>query len=914
MKRAVGSIFCACVLLAVTAGSAHAAFGLNGFQFEMESQVGQPASAAGSHPYGVTTSFHFNTVPGDPSTPDEQIRNLEVELPTGFAGAPSAVPACSHADFFQFVPETEDVLCSDESAVGVAFVEFNNPGEGAPRPVYNLDPPPGVVAQLGFVVVRNPVIVDFRVNDSFPYNVIAKLVNTPQVVKLFGSQLEIWGVPADPSHDEDRGNCVRTPGSKCSTSAEEEAFVTLPRACEGPLPTTYSALSWQGSADSGADPSPLETEDCASLEFDPQIDAAPTATAADSPTGLDFTLSVDDPGLTEPDGRAASDIEKAVVTLPAGVTTNPAVASGLQACSLAQYEAESLDPDTGCPAASKIGEVEVETPLLEGQVILGSIFVAAQKDNPFGNLLAIYMVIEDPELGLVVKQAGRVDPDPVTGQLTTTFDRLPQLPFSEFRLHFSSGDDSPLVTPPTCGSYETEAVLFPYAEGLEPVTRTASFEIDSGAGGSACATSPSQLPNSPSFTAGTVDPTAGTFSPFVLKLDRSDGSQPLSKLSTTLPQGLLGKLAGVPYCSEAQIAAAAARGGEGSAALEAAMPSCPSASQVGRVTVGAGAGSQLLYVQGKAYLAGPYKGAPLSLAIVTPALAGPFDLGTVVVRTPLRVNPVTTEITAESDPIPTILHGLPLGVRSLAVVMDRSQFTLNPTDCGPKSILGTMTSTFGSVAPLSQYFQATACGRLKFSPRLKLSLRGKTKRTGNPALRAVLTQPPGQAGIGGVSTVLPRVLFIDNSHITNPCTRVQFAAGSCPPKSVLGQATAWSPLLDEPLSGPVYFRSNGGERELPDLVAVLRGQIEVELVGFIDSVRKKGTDISRLRTRFQNVPDAPVSKFVLSLAGGSRGLLENSANLCRSNTKVTIAFTAQNDKISLQEPKMSVPCGKKKGK
>ena len=586
----------------------------------------------------------------------------------------------------------------------------------------------------------------------------------------------------------------------------------------------------------------------------------------------------------------------------------------MQSCSLAQYESESLTPGTGCPGASKIGSVEVETPLLAGKVIPGSIYIAAQHDNPFGSLLAIYMVLEDPELGILIKLPGRVDPDLATGQLTTTFDHLPQLPFSQFRLHFASGAGSPLITPPTCGSYETRTVLYPYAHALAPVTRGATFKIDSGTGGSACASSPSQLPNSPSFTAGTVDPTAGAFSPFLLKLDRSEGSQLVSSLSTTLPEGLLGKLAGIPYCSEAQIAAATARSGEGQAALEAAMPSCPAASRVGSVSVGAGAGPQLLYVQGSAYLAGPYKGAPLSLAIVTPAIAGPFDLGTVVVRTALRVNPANAEITAVSDPIPTILHGLPLAVRSLVVVMDRPGFTLNPTDCGAKSILGTMTSTLDVAAPLEQRFQASACRRLDFSPRLQLTLRGKTKRTGNPALRAVLTQPAGQAGIAGVSTTLPRGLFIDNSHINNPCTRVQFASGSCPPKSVLGRATAWSPLLGEPLSGPVYFRSNGGERELPDLVAVLRGQIEVELVGFIDSVHKKGSEVSRLRTRFLNVPDAPVSKFVLTLAGGRTGLLENSINLCRSRLRATVAFAAQNNKASEQQPTIGVPCRRGKGK
>jgi hypothetical protein len=439
------------------------------------------------------------------------------------------------------------------------------------------------------------------------------------------------------------------------------------------------------------------------------------------------------------------------------------------------------------------------------------------------------------------------------------------------------------------------------------VVRDASFGITQGANGSACVEQAADLPFSPTFDAGTLNPKAGEFAPMVINLDRADGSQEFSSVTVSPPDGLIGKLAGIPYCADAALATAAAKTGK----QELADPSCPAASQVGTADVGAGAGPSPYFTQGKAYLAGAYRGAPLSLAIITPAVAGPYDLGTVVVRTALHVNPTTARITAESDPFPRILQGIPLDVRSISLRLDRPNFTLNPTDCSPAAFSGSASSVLGKTSPLSKGFQVSGCKNLKFGPKLKLRFSGGMKRSGHPALRSVLTMPPNGANIARAAVTLPPTQQIDNAHIQNPCTRVQFAVDQCPKGSILGYAKAFSPLLDKPLEGRVYFRSNGGERLLPDIVADLRGQINVVLVGAVDTSRRS------IRTTFQTVPDAPVSKFILTLKGGKQGLLVNNRNFCARPYRAQVKFLAQSGKEVLRKPRIGSSCSeakKKKGR
>jgi hypothetical protein len=924
---AVITIVCMAIVAALPA-SASAAFGLHDVTVTFEQEDGSSAVAAGSHPFAMTTSFKVNTALNSrgETIPDGALKNLVLAQAPGFIGNVKAVPPCPVPEFLELRAGFNRVtMCPESTVVGIASVAAREPGspeipgqEIVPfnAAVYLVEPPRGSVARIGFYIEGVPTVVNIGLSETAPYELIATSPSISQAVEPLSVELTLWGVPASGAHDDERGPCSTHAGTTCPSGASEVAFLTLPRACRGPLATTYLVTSWWEPAaepvrgESGATLSPT---DCGGLGFDPQTSVSGVNPRVDSASALNFDLEVNDPGLSEPNGRAESDIERVVTKLPEGMTTNPSVASGLTACSEAQYQAEAVnfDPAVGCPDSSKVGSVEVTTPLL-GKTLTGSIYIARQNENEFHSLLVLYIVIRDEELGLLIRQAGKVEPDQTTGRLTATFSGIPQLPFSNFHLHFREGERAPLITPATCGTYAVESDLYPYADPGSPVHRAASFQVEAGADGGSCSAPPATA----SFSAGTMSPLAGSYSPFILRVSRSDGSQHLSSIATTLPQGLLGRLAGIPYCSDAQIAQAASRSGEGLAALEQSAPSCPSASEVGTVTVAAGAGSVPFYVRGRAYLAGPYRGAPLSLEIVTPAIAGPFDLGAVAVRTALKVDPATVQITAESDPIPTILHGLPLDVRSISVELTRAGFTLNPTSCEAKAILGSATTTVGSVVPLSQYFQATNCGQLKFSPKLSLAVLGKTKRTAKPRLKAVLTTKPGEANIARAQVNLPHSEFLEQSNIKTTCTRVQWAMGNgngsaCPKGSIYGRAKAWSPLLDHPLEGSLYLRSNGGERPLPDLVAALDGQVDIALRSKIDSGPNHG-----IRSTFEFVPDAPVSRFVLEMNGGKRGLLVNSEPLCARSTKkeAIVRFTAQNGKVHAFKPDVGNECKSKGSK
>jgi hypothetical protein len=940
-RRSAGALLLAVTaLLLLGAAPASAAFGLRSAGVSFANEDGSADTAAGTHPFEFVTSFSLNTeeVPDgavDPEThqvvdgevPLGSLKDLALQQIAGLVGSQTAVPRCTSA---QFNTRSEGrPRCPDATAVGIVGIkaEFTTFPVGTAKSqhdaVYNLEPSPGEAAKLGFVALNVPITIDVGVSTAPPYELVAHLNNAPQSLLLYASEFILWGDPASPAHDALRGRCVGEPvesterpvslGS-CPAASEgipvpEAAFLTLPRSCAGQPTTVFDADSWEAP---GVPTEPLAVPsapfgDCAALGFAPRIEAGGTAAEGESPSGLDFDLEVDDPGIDRPDRRADSDIERAVVTLPEGFTTNPSVAAGLGACSVAQYEAEApeLDPATGCPESSKVGTVSVTSPLLE-EPVGGQIYVARQGENTFHSLLALYMILRDEKNGILVKQPLKVEPDQTTGRLTTTVEEIPQLPFSDFHLHFRDGPRAPLTTPATCGRYTVGADLFPYASGVAPVHDEGTLTVSSGAGGSSCAATPAQLVHSPSFRAGTLDPTAGTYSPFVLDLARADGTQQISSIDTTLPGGLLGKLAGIPICPEPAIAQAIGRSGESQGAAEAASPSCPPASRVGTVTVAAGAGPEPLQVKGTAYLAGPYRGAPLSLEIVTPAIAGPFDLGVVAVRTALQVDPLTAQITAESDSIPRILHGLPLDLRSIAINLDRPGFTLNPTSCEPKAITGTAISTIGARTSLAQYFQARDCAMLGFKPSLKLSLAGGTKRTDHPALKAVLTNPRtgAYANVARAQVALPHSEFLDQANLDKVCKQADLKAGTCPSRSIYGRVRAWTPLLERPLEGPVYLAVGFGYK-LPALVADLNGQIRVLLVGKIDSGKKKG-----IRTTFEAVPDAPVERFVLQLKGGSKyGLLENSEGICARPQRASARFVAQNGKVADLRPAIARRCG-----
>jgi uncharacterized repeat protein (TIGR01451 family) len=900
--------------------------GIPGFGMTPYAGDGTAETLAGGHPHVLSVNLSFSTQIKGTEFPflagvDGGERDVFAYLPHGMIVNPTATPRrCGEVLMEAFA-------CPANTQIGVVNV-LTSLGGGAtmiePAPVYNMEPAPGKGSNFGFVVVIYPVHIEGTVRPG-DYTEMAETKGIPNLFgkPATGTQLLLWGDPTSPTFDYARkssfGDCSASP---CPVPEQDTQALAMPTSCSEAPVGEAEALSWEhpdGSPVARADQmrdangNEIGITGCAGVEFNPTLKARPTTSTADSPSGLEVDLEV--PQTSSLSERATAHLRKAAVTLPEGLVINPSGANGLAGCSPAQIGIDTATAvpngnPVACPDASRIGSIEVDSPLVD-HPLLGSVYVATPHDNPFDSLLAIYAVIDDKPSGTLVKLPGKVEADPSTGRLVSTFDNNPQLPFSHFRLSFFGGAHGVLRTPATCGDYSTTSSLTPWSapDSGPPATPRDDYSISSPPAGGGCGGS---LANSPSLDAGVVSPVAASYSPFVLHLRRGDGTQQLSSFTTKLPPGLTGKLAGVGQCSDAALAAAAAKSG----AQEQAGPSCPAGSHVGSVVAGAGAGPSPYYAHGDAYLAGPYKGAPLSMAVITPAVAGPYDLGTIVVRAALRLDQNTGQITAASDTIPSILQGIPLDVRSIDVKLDRPSFTRTGTSCDPSSVDGSATSTLGQVASLTARFQLGECAGLAFKPKLGIRLFGSTKRGGHPALRGVVTMPAGGANIAQASVALPHSEFLDQSHIGTVCTRVQFAEGdgngsACPPASVYGSATATSPLVDYALEGPAILRSSS--HQLPDLVVALHGPpsqpIAVDAVGRIDSVK------GGIRTTFEGVPDLPVSSFVLSMQGGKKGLLQNSTNICKQTNRATALFAAQNGKgVELTPALQNGKCGKAKKK
>ena len=628
MKRLIPMVSAVLVLL-WCAASAQAAFGVKEFTVSFHNADGTVATQAGSHPYAMDTLIKLDTAP-----PHQELRTLEISLPVGFVGNPTSQQLCTSVQFktLDLIPGQQSATsCPESSVVGVVGSRIlQSQMTSTVASVFNLQPPPGAAAAIGFRVADVPVVVEFHVNPAQPNNLLATVSNLQQA-NVTATFLEIWGDPSNPSHDPYRGHCLNLNSApelgefvslgNCPTSATPP-FLTTPRACEENGIANLRALSWGGSVTT-ASAEVTKVRGCDRLGLSAAITASPSNRAAASPSGLDFGLGDEDPGLTASDALAGSDIREVSVTMPEGFVANPSLAEGLLACSEEDLgrETATSPPGSGCPEASKIGTVEVETPLLS-QTLPGTIYVAQPYHNQAGNsLLGVYVVIKDPELGILIDQPIEIDPDPATGRLVATSRSLPQIPFSHFKLHFRPGERAPLTTPATCGSYKASALLKPWSGGAS-LSTDSTFEIVTGPSSGPCPSVPP--PFAPVLEAGTVSPLAGAYSPFVLKLTRAPGTQQLRSIDANLPPGLLAKLKGVTECSEAQIAAAVARSQPDQGALELASPSCPATSEIGSVTVGAGSGAPTL-VHGRAYLAGPYKGAPLSLVVITPAVSNTMN-------------------------------------------------------------------------------------------------------------------------------------------------------------------------------------------------------------------------------------------------------------------------------------------------
>ncbi len=923
-------VSCVGVLLVVVASaSAGAGFGFQSFENKFVGEGGQPDVQAGSHPWEMVTGFKLNS--SAVAVPIGDLKDTWLELPAGFAGNPDALPKCSQKLF-----HTLDVnqpsgggfpsgSCPDNTEIGLAHVVGSVGGNESSFwiGVFNLVPPGGVPAQFGLFAYGTPVVFNPRVRTGGDYGFTVTSLNASQAFAIDEVTVLLWGVPGDHSHDGYRGECLGEGGfSRCEHSFQGEVapFLSLPTSCGAPLETPIHMDSWEapGPLNGEGDPElassswksfepvyesldvegqPSGLVNCDSLDFSPTFAVASESGVTDSPTGLSAKLSL--PQNEDPNGLVESDLERASLTLPVGMAANPSAANGLSACSEEEISLHSNAP-ARCPESSKVGSVRVKTPLLETP-LEGSLYVAQQEANPFKSLLALYLVAEGD--GVLIKVAGEIHLDPSTGQLTTTFADAPQDPFSQLELILSGGPRASLVTPMSCGVYAASSALTPYSTGVT-VNGQEPFAINGNC-----------TPQfNPSFQAGTTATKAGAFSSFTTTVSRSDQDQDLGGISVTMPPGLLGMLSKVPLCGEQQ----------------AAQHNCPAASQIGHVIVGAGAGADPVFLpeagrpEDPVYLTGPYNGAPFGLLIVDHAEAGPFNLGTEYVRAAISVNPQTAQVIIKSDPLPQILKGVPLALRTINVTVDRPGFIFDPTNCTPLTIGGSIKSTQGTLASLSSAYQAHSCSTLPFKPKFTVATQAKTSKSNGASLDVKITAKggpePGQgeANTAKVDVELPHYLSARLTTLQKACLAAQFEANpaGCPAASNVGTATAHTPVLNSPLAGPAYLVSHGGAA-FPDLKIVLQGQ-NVTLVLDGSTQIKKQTTYSH----FETVPDAPITSFELKLPEGPHSVLtaaglppKTHGNLCHTKLAMPTTIKAQNGAINTQSTNLTITnCPKPKAK
>jgi hypothetical protein len=901
-------------------------------------------TAAGHPPFGITQFIVRHKTELTHEEPEVDMKTLRVDLPVGLSVNPGATPQCEAAHPKECPANTK----VGESQVTVSPELPIVPPVPITAPVYNLKPKPGQPARFGFTVEAVPALPVLPPSDIYLEADVAYesdfhegfTIQVPKVdaVKLLKNRLIFNGrAHADPGV----GYFLTTP-STCldpNQAAFQHTYSTYARAdsLQNPDPSFPNGSPFvESKLPPGTSP-----KNCASIPFKPSIGVDPGTNQVDSPAGATTELKL--PVEASASGQETSTMRTARVSLPLGMGLNPSAANGLAACSDAQFGKGTRNP-VACPPASKIGTVSVATPPLPEGPLTGNVYVGEQKsrDPESGEEYRIFVAAESARYGISVRLIGNVVANAKTGRLTAVFDEpaktnvlrggnsdnlpsgLPQVPFTSFKIAVDGGSKAALSSPPTCGPNETNSQLTPWS-GNAAATPTAKFDLASLPGGGACPKTMGERPFAPGFDAKPKSDVAKTFTPFSTFISRPPGQQELKGLDVTLPVGATAKLKGVPYCSTDDLEKIEKRAG----AAEKKNSVCPKESRVGAATVQAGTGPSPLKIEGDAYLSGRYKGAPLSIAVVTPALAGPFDLGNVVVRVPLFLDPETAQIHPRTNDIPDVFGGTKLDVRSVFLNINRDEFTLNGTNCRKGATAGVINGGGGNPLDPATYsafkvadeFQATGCKKLKFHPKLNVRLFGKTQRAKHPKLRAVLKMPGkkprgkkgrrkrgsvSEANIRRVSVALPHALFLDQASLAKVCTRVQFAAENCPKRSIYGKARAFTPLLGKPLEGPVYLRSSNNT--LPDMVAHLKGQVDVDLVGRIDSFR------GGIRTTFDRVPDVPVTKFVMTLPGGKKGLLVNSRSLCAKPVKAIIKIKAQNGRKANSKPKLRTPCkGKKRG-
>jgi hypothetical protein len=848
-----------------------------------------PATRAGSAPTEVATTVKLlseaqtnldfplpNLVVNSPT---ESFRDTIVHVPLGFVGNPTATPVrCTPSQLTTRDPNTVIPECPPESQIGL--VQINS---GDIVPLYNIQPPMGSPAEFGFFYQSIVVTLLAKVRPS-DNGIDVVTLKTPSSIPIPKFEVMLWGNPSDRSHDRFRATCLEggfgynASQGDCSLRTRSDVpFLRTPTSCPGtPLLWGIDMNTYQhvDTFVHGETTTPAMTG-CEFNPFDPGFALAPSTQAPHAPSGVDAEVSMEqDAGIN---GIAPADIRRVTVTLPEGLAINPSSADGLQACTDAQLLLRQ-EGIAACPDASKLGTVTLRTQLLDHEVG-GSIFLRTQNssDPLSGELFRIAVEIRSDEDGIDIKLPGSIRADPSTGRLTTVFDELPQLPFESVRLHFDTGPRAPLASPSSCGEHTVNVELVSWGDRV--VNSSSSFT-----------TTGCQAPRfAPTFRAGVQNPVAGSSSPFHVALSRGDDDEEFRSVTIDTPRGLLARVKDAVQCSNA-----AANAGN-----------CPDGSLIGHASVAAGVGSNPFWVtNGRVYLTESYRGAPYGLAVVVDAIAGPFNLGTVVVRQAIHVDPRTAELSVVSDPFPTILKGVPLHVRSVRVAVDKPRFMVAPTNCSRQQVNATASSVNGSTAPLAARFQVGNCRDLKFSPRLSLFVgsRGHTGRGVSTPFRAVLRQEPGQSNLRSVKVVLPQTLAALLNVVNNACTLAEYQDGRCE-ASRAGTAVARTPLLKDPLQGGAYFVRHPG-RPLPDLMVRLRGELAIDLVGRVTI--PGGT---RLATNFDTIPDAPVSKFTLKIVSGRQGPLGVSRNLCSRRgrrARALVQMRGQNGKALTRHPRLHI--------
>jgi hypothetical protein len=875
--------------------SAPAPLGFENFESWFTNANGTADTQAGSHPYDFTVEMSFSSIAkrgteyleypsgGEP-------RDIIVNLPPGIVGDPGAVPQCTRREFDGGNGESPGERCPEDSLIGFDTAEIQ--GRLAHTfPVYNLVPPAGIPAQFAFNFEGIQTFLDAGVRTGGDNGITEKVENVAQRALTYNI-ITVWGTPGEHG-----------------TGAEPRPFLQLPTACGAPAEFTAEMLgSWQ---DQNARPevahSLVRTEEgtpagftgCERLaHFEPKVSIAPDTSYADTPAGLTVDLRM--PQGVNPEELPTAGLKNTTVTLPEGVAINPGQATGLQACQPSQegrgpegLGSETDEEPPSCPSASKVGTDEIETPLI-GEKLKGNLYVLSS-DPPHLQLL-----LSASGAGVNLKLIGDVELDPLTGRLTSTFKETPDLPFTDFKLAFSGGAQAALVTPTRCGVYGSVAEFVPWSTPfVSSAVDTTSFAVDGGPGGSACQW---PLPFAPTMSAGATTDQAGGYTDFTMLLQRGDEQQRIANLQFKTPEGLLGMLSTVPLCQEPQAA-----NGE-----------CSTTSQIGHTVVEAGPGPYPFTVPqagappAPIYLTGPYDGAPFGLSIAVPVVAGPFNLGTVTVRGRIEVDPHTSQLTITTSPLPTILHGIPADLRAIDAVIDRPGFMFNPTSCAPMAFSGTATSTEGASAPLESHFQVGSCRALTFKPNLQVSTSGKPSRSEGESLAVKIVYPTGnlganqassQSNIKSVKVELPKQLPSRLTTLQKACPAAVFEGNpaGCPPASVVGHATAITPVLPVPLTGPAYFVSHGGEA-FPSLIVVLQGEgVTVDVVG-TTFISRKGITSST----FKSVPDVPIASFELVLPKGPFSALAANGNPCKTALKMPTEFVAQNGAELSQQTKIAV--------